>query len=595
MIDLTAPLAAMTPHLGPVSTPAFVSLLGQQQNWWPEFVTPLWLISVGLILGAVVSIAVYLIAMVLSFTPLGKLADDPKVGTVASLVVGGAIAAVLWTLYLPRLEGDEYAYFAIPPLGVIGVVLGFAIVYGMWHRTRREWGTILSEGVVPYLLWTAIALAVVGLAGTALVDDRNEILESIPRVNAIFDGTGSFEVEIPGNDVDVNPDDAPFVPANQTYTLRNLAELTIESDRTVLLGDASDPAAFTGPPTEVDPGVPLKYRFASREKPPIPGDSTLLHIQNREIDPARLTMTFASRPDVPEAASVIVIAVMFFLALSTLVAFRQAAPRVWALALSTAKNEMAQPLYLLLLGFGIAIVLFFGFFPFNTLGDDIRVFKDSGITLIMILGMLQAVWSAGTSVSEEIEGRTALTVLSKPVSRRSFILGKYAGIMLSVLVLFAIIAAVFLVVMSYKPIYELRETTRENANWRTGHDEIMSALPIFGLALMQTATIASVAVALATRLPLLANFVTCFSVYVLGNLIQPIVQSTGNSNPLVQFMGNLLAIPIPNLNTFNVQAAIDAGNSIPILYVAASFNYLVCFAIFIWMVALLLFEDRDLA
>ena len=60
----------------------------------------------------------------------------------------------------------------------------------------------------------------------------------------------------------------------------------------------------------------------------------------------------------------------------------------------------------------------------------------------MILGMLLAVWSAGTSVSEEIEGRTALTVLSKPVSRRSFILGKYTGIMLSVLVLFVILSSV---------------------------------------------------------------------------------------------------------------------------------------------------------
>ena len=51
------------------------------------------------------------------------------------------------------------------------------------------------------------------------------------------------------------------------------------------------------------------------------------------------------------------------------------------------------------LAIGLFGVLLFGIYPFNTMGDDIRMFKDSGVTLIMVLGMLQAVWSAGTSVS----------------------------------------------------------------------------------------------------------------------------------------------------------------------------------------------------
>ncbi|MEM6978674.1 MAG: hypothetical protein AAF539_03335, partial [Planctomycetota bacterium] len=63
----------------------------------------------------------------------------------------------------------------------------------------------------------------------------------------------------------------------------------------------------------------------------------------------------------------------------------------------------------------------------------------------------------------------------------------------------------------------------------------------------------------------------------------------------VVFVGKLIAVVVPNLNSFNVQAAVDAGNSIPIIYLAAAFNYLVVFVIAIWMVAMLLFEDRDLA
>ena len=66
----------------------------------------------------------------------------------------------------------------------------------------------------------------------------------------------------------------------------------------------------------------------------------------------------------------------------------------------------------------------------------------------------------GPASATKLKAARALTVLSKPVSRRSFILGKYAGIMLAVLVMFVIIAAVLIVVISYKPIYDARETSR---------------------------------------------------------------------------------------------------------------------------------------
>ena len=98
-----------------------------------------------------------------------------------------------------------------------------------------------------------------------------------------------------------------------------------------------------------------------------------------------------------------------------------------------------------------------------------------------------------------------------------------------------------------------------------------------------------------SRLPLLANFITCFVIYVIGNLTSPLVASTKGNNELVGFVGKLIAVVVPNLNVFNVQSAVDAGNPIPVIYLAGAFNYLVCFAIAIWMLAMLLFEDRDLA
>jgi hypothetical protein len=84
-------------------------------------------------------------------------------------------------------------------------------------------------------------------------------------------------------------------------------------------------------------------------------------------------------------------------------------------------------------------------------------------------------------------------------------------------------------------------------------------------------------------------------IYVIGNLTQPLVASAQGENALVGFFGNLIAVVVPNLNIFNVQSAMDAGNQVPWIYLAGAFNYLVCFAVAIWMLAMLLFEDRDLA
>jgi hypothetical protein len=569
-------------------------IVAQALQWLPAWLTPLWLLGVGLAAGALLSAVVYGLLSLLSFiTPLGALADSPRRGVAASLLLGGGIAAGLCWAYVP--SAADYADSLFLPLITIGLMLGFGIVYGVWNRTRSEWKDLLVEGVVPYLLSVAALFALIALVTTPLVNRPMEFIRSISEVNLIGDGTVRTPVTIPAIAIDVNPDEAPFLPANISYSLRTASEVIIESDRTILLADSSNTGAFSRTPFRVNAGDELRFRYEDRETPPIPGDASRLHIQNREIDPATIVFTFKYLPSIPEASSIVVIAITFFLAITGLMAFRQAAPRVWALALSTAKNEMAQPLYLLLLAIGIFGVLFFGIYPFNTLGDDIRLLKDSGVTLIMVLGMLQAVWSAGTSVSEEIEGRTALTVLSKPVSRRSFILGKYAGIMLAVLVLFVIISAVLLVVISYKPIYDARETTRAATTWQIGHEEIMTTIPVIGLYFMETMAIGAVAVALATRLPLLANFITCFVIYVIGNLTSPLVASTEGNNELVGFVGKLIAVIVPNLNIFNVQSAVDAGNPIPVIYLAGAFNYLVCFAIAIWMLAMLLFEDRDLA
>lgn len=569
-------------------------LLGQIATWLPVWLTPLWVLSIGLLVGAVALAVILALLAGLSFTPLGKLADDPRHGRIASLGLGAVFAAVLCAIYVPG--GGEYAHMLVLPLIVLGLVAGFSLIYGVWQRTRTELWAIAREGVVPYLLGTVGVFTVIGLVATPWVAEPREVLGSVWQVHLFSDGTQEVVRQLEPAPLDLeNPDEAAFQKVPMDYVMYNVSELTLVSDKTIIIADAESPSNFTMAPVRVDAGEPIRYLREELEAPPLPLNPNSVYMQNREVDPATVRMTFVTRPSVPEASSIIMTAIAFVAFFMGYLALRQAAPRVSAVALATAKSEMAQPLYLLLLLLGGFGILLFGILPFNTLGEDIRLMKDSAITLIMVLGMLQAVWSAGTSVSEEIEGRTALTVLSKPISRGSFLLGKYAGIMLTVLVLFAILSAVFLVVLSYKPIYDSREASEQMPTWQVGHEEIVTAVPALTLYFMETMAIGAIAVALATRLPLLANFVVCFVIYVIGNLTAPLVRSTVGENELVSFVGKLIAVVIPNLNTFNVQSAVDAGNPIPPIYLAGAFNYLLFFSVMILMLALLMFEDRDLA
>ena len=81
------------------------------------------------------------------------------------------------------------------------------------------------------------------------------------------------------------------------------------------------------------------------------------------------------------------------------------------------------------MGLGLLLIIVNTYLPFFSLGQDIKMLKECGLATIQISGLLIAIWTASTSIASEIEGKTAMTLLSKPITRRQFVLGKYVGIL----------------------------------------------------------------------------------------------------------------------------------------------------------------------
>jgi len=73
-----------------------------------------------------------------------------------------------------------------------------------------------------------------------------------------------------------------------------------------------------------------------------------------------------------------------------------------------------------------------------SLGGEGRIVKDLGLTCITIFGVLLAIFMGITLVSREIERRTIFTLLSKPVRRAEFLVGKFLGLALTLAVNLAV-------------------------------------------------------------------------------------------------------------------------------------------------------------
>jgi ABC-type transport system involved in multi-copper enzyme maturation permease subunit len=268
------------------------------------------------------------------------------------------------------------------------------------------------------------------------------------------------------------------------------------------------------------------------------------------------------------------------------------------IALATAKEAIRQPAFFVLAFIAGASLIFTIFVPYFTFGEDIKMYKDSGLTTISFASLLLALLTASSSVAEEIEGKTAITLLSKPIDRRQFIIGKFVGIELGVLALFLILGLLFAGGVWFKTEYDARESAGGAEALARQAGQVMQVLPGLVLGFFEVTVLAAVSVAISTRLPMLVNLVVCIAVFFLGHLTPILVDASvqANANELVKFMARLFRWALPALEFFNAGPSIATGAIIPwVGYVLPALGYCVMYSGAALFFAFLLFENRDVA
>ncbi len=124
--------------------------------------------------------------------------------------------------------------------------------------------------------------------------------------------------------------------------------------------------------------------------------------------------------------------------------------KVLAIALNTFKEAVRNKILYFLLIFAILIIVFSNFISDLSIAAPEKLIKDLGLASIDFFGFLIAVFVGVYLVYNELDKKTIYTIVSKPIDRYQFILGKFFGLLITIYVNMVIMSVFFFAVLYFR-------------------------------------------------------------------------------------------------------------------------------------------------
>jgi Cu-processing system permease protein len=281
-------------------------------------------------------------------------------------------------------------------------------------------------------------------------------------------------------------------------------------------------------------------------------------------------------------------------------------PTAGTIALTTWQEALRRRWMTALLAFALVLLGLSTFFTWMQPGEEEKFLRDFGIGFIIIITILMAIFLGVALVPPDIERRTIFTILSKPVNRLEFLLGKFLGLCLTLAVNLFLMGALFL--LSYA-IFQIRRQ-----GWAAAWDANPSANDVglgFELANQaraltlhfgQLTIMAALALTLSLVISSITAIVFCFLAYFggqtssywehLGGEHGADEGGRGLSGP-VQSIVKVVYYALPRLDRFDVRERLV--NDMPV-----AFNYMwkamgsgLIYVAVLLTIAYLVFSDRE--
>ncbi len=264
-------------------------------------------------------------------------------------------------------------------------------------------------------------------------------------------------------------------------------------------------------------------------------------------------------------------------------------------------------------------------------GETAKVMIDTGLSTALLAGLVIALLGPARAVAYELEDRTALTLLSKPVDRLTLVVGKYLGVMAAVLaVLFPLTVAVLYVARIAEAVEESTSGPLLDrlvpilaggcifavlAALAVRRHRVLAAYLVFtaaaaagviatpfgegwrwpvlagaALIVMEVGVIAAMAMAAAVRLGAVGTLAAGLVMMILGHLRQLVGPEASSGG-----LAGLPLVLVPGLEALNGLAPAAAGAPIPVLYVAWAGVYAIMYAGAALLVGAALMHGREVA
>ena len=250
--------------------------------------------------------------------------------------------------------------------------------------------------------------------------------------------------------------------------------------------------------------------------------------------------------------------------------------RIWAIASNTFREAIRDRILYLLLVFALAFIGLAQILSLLTVGSEEKIIKDLGLASISLFGVLTSIIIGVSLVSKEIDRRTIYTIVSKPIHRYEFVLGKYFGLALTLLVNTAVMTFWFYVILLLKGFGDAR---------------LLLAVYMIFLELLLVTALAIFFSSFST--PMLSALFA-FSLYLVGHLSWSLnLLRDRLAGAAGKWVCRGLYLVLPNLEIFNIKGEIVHRMPLPPGLALWATVYLAGYGAAVLIAACWIFQRRD--
>jgi len=255
------------------------------------------------------------------------------------------------------------------------------------------------------------------------------------------------------------------------------------------------------------------------------------------------------------------------------------------IAWNTFKEAVRDKILYVLLFFGMLMIVVSRAIGWVSFGGEQKVMTDIGLAAIWIFSGMVSIFIGTGLIYKEIDKRTIYTILSKPMDRWQFIVGKYLGLLLTTLVNMVVLAVIFLL---YLKLYDAPVTFA-----------LGQALLLNFIEMMVVTAIAILFSSAST--PILSAIFTTV-IFFAGQLTKWVVDLGATLEQSAPFAHKLLYsvyLLLPNLHNFNIRReAVIASQlqlvTVPSAEIWSCVIYGVSYTVAVLLLAQLIFQRRNL-